>query len=305
MILYLLPFKDKAFFKFGITKNNISYDRIKTLHHKYNFDLDNSFIVSCKKNRLIEILEKEIKATHDFEIPTCYIGIDGATEIRPLDILENILDNINYKKNKQPSLEINITKGVEFKTLEADKKNIVLSSNETKICWKNKSVEDILYFTKLQYLENLKNFNRYFISCNNEFKYMIYRPCNGDIIFRKSYKLIKETSDSNNQYDEINSKQPSTKDFDLIFENAQQGMYRRSTRNKKLKIEVTHFFHFNLYVLDKRLDIQKNKEIYNGIMKIIFEFELALKEMICNSSLVLFGKSKWDFNLEKRKTCFK
>jgi hypothetical protein len=300
MILYLLPFKDKAFFKFGITKNNISYDRIKTLHYKYNFDLDNSFIVSSKKSRLIEIIEKEIKATYDFKIPACYQGIDGATEIRPLVVLEKVLEDINYKKSKQPSLEINITKGVEFKMLGIDKKREAELTNENKICWENKSVEEILYSIKLQYQEKLTDFNNYFLLKNDEFKYIIYRPSNRDLIFRKTYKLLEGVKGLHNQFDEINSKQISIRHFDLIFDNAEKSMYSRSTQTKKLKIEVTHFFDFNLNILNKRLDIQKNKDIYLGLKKIASEFELSLKELICNSSLVLFGRRKWDFDLEKK-----
>lgn len=128
--LYLLPFKNKKYFKIGISKNN--YNRI--LHHNctYDIDLNNALIVTSNKTNIIKALEIELlnilPQLNENEI-TSYIKKDGYTEIRSI---KDWNECISIIKNKHSNLNLKLT-DIKFNTQrkENQKKNIYIPLEET------------------------------------------------------------------------------------------------------------------------------------------------------------------------------
>lgn len=100
--LYLLPFKDKKYFKLGISKNLDI--RVKNHYNTYDLDLEKSLIVSAKESVFILSLEQELLLIlEDAEYPNYY---DGYTEVRFMKDFEKAL---NYIRSKDDVLGFQIT----------------------------------------------------------------------------------------------------------------------------------------------------------------------------------------------------
>lgn len=110
--LYLLPFKGKPHFKFGVSVTS-TYKRIKDLSSIYPLDFKNSIVVNSNHVGLVPLLEKQIKCEfRDFAVKD-YKGKDGATEILSYDCFEEVLGLIENKIERGLSLEI--AKGISFR----------------------------------------------------------------------------------------------------------------------------------------------------------------------------------------------
>lgn len=101
--LYLLPFKNKKYFKLGISK---SLDcRITTHNNTYDLDLNNALVVSAKISVFILSLEQELLLKLD---KTDFVTFcDGYTEVRSMQDFNKALD---YIKSKDDVFEFKIEK---------------------------------------------------------------------------------------------------------------------------------------------------------------------------------------------------
>lgn len=118
--LYVLVLKNKLAFKVGITERE-NLDRIKQLNAIYDFDLKNSFLVSCPQKEVIRSLERQILSDYlqfKYEFKE---QLDGHTEFLEYKMLESVLTDIRYKQRLK-HLSITIIQGVKFIEPEATKK---------------------------------------------------------------------------------------------------------------------------------------------------------------------------------------
>ena len=111
-ILYVLRMKDLPYFKFGITSGMANLERVKNLHRIYNFSLPDSYLIKCEKAGVIRSFENTIKFGYEFGCPEQFKGRDGATELRPLDIWDNVIQQIEFQAKHLSHLNIEIQKGV-------------------------------------------------------------------------------------------------------------------------------------------------------------------------------------------------
>ncbi|MCD3297383.1 hypothetical protein G8T67_11270, partial [Clostridium botulinum C/D] len=113
MFLYILNMNKENMIKIGIATG---VERIKQHLRTYEelIDLDGSFIITAKDDNTIRILEKQLLEDYcEFEIiSNKFKGLDGSTELRKIEILDNLLDDIQYKSNKFPYKNIQIKKGI-------------------------------------------------------------------------------------------------------------------------------------------------------------------------------------------------
>lgn len=104
--LYLIPFKNGLYFKFGISSNGFS--RILLHNRNYEIDYSKSYIIKAE-SKVIRFLEMELSCTFpgSDDIINKYYGMDGYTEIRDFIYFEEVL---NLIKSKSISLNISIEK---------------------------------------------------------------------------------------------------------------------------------------------------------------------------------------------------
>jgi len=107
--LYLLPFKDKKYFKIGISKNN--FNRVYTHNRNYNIDFNKSLIITSVKKSAISILEKELLTIFEPVDIEKFKNVDGYTEIRNIKYFNECLSII---KTKHPNLGLKIIKFNKF-----------------------------------------------------------------------------------------------------------------------------------------------------------------------------------------------
>ena len=138
--LYLLPFRDKPFFKIGISSNNES--RIGLHHKNFNINLEESYIIESTNSRIITLLERELLCCFPISKWDNTLKIDGYTEIRDLEYLE---ETINIIKNKHINFGIKISK-----YYDRIKKEITVNSEQIDINTKIKTTSKI---------KNIPNFN--------------------------------------------------------------------------------------------------------------------------------------------------
>jgi len=101
--LYILVFENGNFLKIGIS--SIDFARIYAHNSTYKVDFKNSFIVTAPKERTIKNLEKHLLNLYDNNIPADYNAFDGYTEIRSIEIIDHIKQEI---LNQNPKLEISL-----------------------------------------------------------------------------------------------------------------------------------------------------------------------------------------------------
>lgn len=100
MILYLLPFRNGRYFKFGVTDfSKRGFDRpYLELDPLYEVDFTKSLKVTSNEKTEVTILENEIKRNYSRYFRTDeYSGKNGASEILPIEFFESVLLFINQK----------------------------------------------------------------------------------------------------------------------------------------------------------------------------------------------------------------
>lgn len=116
MFLYILNMNKVNMFKIGIASN---INRIKQHLNTYNgsINLKESYIVNAKNDKTIKDLERQLLNDYtEYKITNNkYEHLDGASELRNISILDNVLEDIQYKANKLIHKEIKMTKGVIIK----------------------------------------------------------------------------------------------------------------------------------------------------------------------------------------------
>ncbi|MHA2039987.1 MAG: hypothetical protein ACW98X_26545 [Promethearchaeota archaeon] len=106
--LYLLPFKDNKYFKFGISITN-NYNRITQHVRTYNVDTEKIIVVESVNKDYIRLIERNIMIMVEQTVGDDFVykDEDGYTEIRSIDKWDNVMDVINTFKG---SLELNVIK---------------------------------------------------------------------------------------------------------------------------------------------------------------------------------------------------
>ncbi len=145
--LYLLPFEDKKYFKFGISLTN-NYNRILTHLKTYDVDYENIMIVESDDKSHIRLIERNINVmveqilSEDFE----YDGKDGHTEIRSINQWEKVMEVINMFKGE---LNLTIRENVDFINYEP----IAVVKKSTKRKEKKKRRSQLQHENNLQQLD--------------------------------------------------------------------------------------------------------------------------------------------------------
>lgn len=121
--LYLLPLWDSKYLKYGITTNQDS----RLLTHLKNYPkilIDQGLTVSAQNDRIIQLLEKEIQQLFGIEVPEFYKWVEWATELSPIENMNNILQYIESKKKFIPELKIE-----QYKTTQSELQKTLLEGN--------------------------------------------------------------------------------------------------------------------------------------------------------------------------------
>jgi hypothetical protein len=97
--LYILVFNDDEHFKLGISLAPNQNRMIKHIS-TYNVDVSKSLVVSCEDKNSIKLLEKNLKHITSKVITedSTYYGLDGHTEIRKNEQLEEVMSIIDMFK---------------------------------------------------------------------------------------------------------------------------------------------------------------------------------------------------------------
>lgn len=115
MFLYVLKIPRYKAIKIGIAT---SQNRIKQHINTYEeINLKESYIIKAKLDNTIKQLEKQLLEDYcDFKIEDKELkNKDGYTELRDIGILNNIIEDIQYKSKRFKDKEIEIIKGVKTK----------------------------------------------------------------------------------------------------------------------------------------------------------------------------------------------
>lgn len=139
-ILYLLPFKNGKYFKFGISKD-MDFSRVYHIDNLYEIDFENSVLYYGLKSD-IHLVEKYIKKITPRIYNNPYNGKDGHSEVRDFSLFEQI-----YKKcEEQFSQDFSLIK-YELKNLCLDNPKNVIKSR------RNVKKDDSNSFTEIPELE--------------------------------------------------------------------------------------------------------------------------------------------------------
>lgn len=139
-ILYLLPFKNGKYFKFGIS-NNRDFSRVYHIDNLYEIDFEKSVVYYGLKSD-IQLVEKYIKKITPRLYNNPYNGKDGHSEVRDFSLFEQI-----YKKcEDQFSQDFSLIK-YELKNLCLDNPKNVIKSR------RNVKKDDSNSFTEIPELE--------------------------------------------------------------------------------------------------------------------------------------------------------
>ncbi len=96
-ILYILPFKNGRYFKFGITKE-MNFERIKHINRIYGIDIERG-LVYYGNTKDIVFIENQLKnkfcvKNHEYK------GRNGYTEVRNISELKSTISILKEYKNK-------------------------------------------------------------------------------------------------------------------------------------------------------------------------------------------------------------
>jgi hypothetical protein len=153
-ILYLLPFTDGEHFKIGTTIDLCQ--RFQKLICDFSIDLNASYIIKAKSSKFIAALERILLAEFPFNTPEKFNKMEGHSEIRPIGILEIVLNEIKRKQQARPELELEIKLGIEAELVKRKTiKKGVHSPGE-----KNSRIPQQIEYTK-EYLEDTTEYLEY------------------------------------------------------------------------------------------------------------------------------------------------
>lgn len=153
MFLYVLKIPRYKAIKIGIAT---SPNRIKQHINTYEeIDLKGSYIVKAKSDSTIKYLEKQLlEDYYEFKINNKELkNKDGYTELRDISILNNIIEDIEYKSKRFNDKKIQIEKGIKFKNKVKNAKD---DQKWEKIISEQKEQNEILLSTFLGYIEFIK-----------------------------------------------------------------------------------------------------------------------------------------------------
>jgi hypothetical protein len=166
--LYILAFNDNEHFKLGISIAP-NQNRISKHISTYGVDVSKSLVVSCDDKNSIKLLEKNLKHITSKVITedSPYYGLDGHTEIRKNEQLEEVMGVINLFK---PIL------GLEIEALKVEEKPIKVKNERKPIKFANlydneKSlfVIDNRVRSLLEFITNVKVVDKGFESSSEEY----------------------------------------------------------------------------------------------------------------------------------------
>lgn len=155
MFLYVLSIPRYKAIKIGIATN---HNRIKQHLNTYKeINLKESYIIKAKLNSTIKQLEKQLLEDYcDFKIDNEELkNRDGYTELRNINILNNVIEDIKYKSKRFEDKGIEIAKGIKTKKSLVKKNNNKLNEETDAI------IKDY----------NLNNINKF---CNYVTKYSAF-----------------------------------------------------------------------------------------------------------------------------------
>lgn len=105
--LYLLPFASGDRFKIGFTNGR---RRLRDLDKLYEINFEKSILVFAKSNAIIRSLERQFLVEYEDFIVEIKIKEDGYTEIRSIEVFEEIISEIKEKQNRKPRLRLRFKK---------------------------------------------------------------------------------------------------------------------------------------------------------------------------------------------------
>ncbi|EQC1535498.1 hypothetical protein ACY1J9_001329 [Clostridium botulinum] len=164
MFLYVLKIPRYNAIKIGIAT---SQNRIKQHINTYEeIDLKESYIIKAKLNSTIKQLEKQLLEDYcDFQINDKELrNKDGYTELRNICIVNDLIEDIEYKSKRFKDKEIEVIKGVDVKKQKERKEND--KEHEALISKQNKQNENLLN-QFIDYIKSIK-INIFKINKNNE-----------------------------------------------------------------------------------------------------------------------------------------
>lgn len=153
MFLYILNIPKFDAIKIGIAS---SYNRIRQHMNTYKgINLKESYIVKAKSDSTIKYLEKQLlEDYYEFKINNKELkNKDGYTELRDVSILNNIIEDIEYKSERFDDKKIQIEKGIKFKNKVKEVKD---GQKWEEIISEQKEQNEILSTTFIGYLEFIK-----------------------------------------------------------------------------------------------------------------------------------------------------
>ncbi|WP_039260068.1 hypothetical protein, partial [Clostridium botulinum] len=134
MFLYILNMDKEKMIKIGIATG---IERIKQHLRTYNglIDLKESYVVTAKEDNTIRMLERQFLNDYkEFAIDNIkFSNLDGATELRKIQILTDILDDIQYKSSKLKLKDIKIKKGIIIESKTQSRFNNRVNKTKKKI----------------------------------------------------------------------------------------------------------------------------------------------------------------------------
>ncbi len=144
MILYILKFEEIKAIKIGIATTTQRIYNLKKIYENIEANLEESYIVSTNNKSDIKLLEKQLLGDYcDHKYMDELInGLDGHTEFLNINILEKLIEDIEYKSERFPEKNIQIKKGIQIcnnlKTLNLNpkiktNKKVNLYPEETKV----------------------------------------------------------------------------------------------------------------------------------------------------------------------------
>jgi hypothetical protein len=105
--LYLIPFSSGDMFKIGFTNGR---KRLRDHDKSFNIDFEKSILVFAKSNAIIRSLETQFLAEYADSIIKIKNKKDGYTEIRSIEVFEEIIAEIKEKQSRKPRLRLRFKK---------------------------------------------------------------------------------------------------------------------------------------------------------------------------------------------------
>lgn len=288
MFLYLLNMEKANMFKVGIATN---FSRIKQHLNTYKdlIDLKKSYMINAKDNSTIILFEKQILEDYkEYKITEkLFKNKDGYTELLKINVLDSVLEDINYKKDKFPNKKIKIVKNIMQKNENLKINNRLLINHNSDIL---NLISDV--FNGI----NITNITFKILEINNKF-FTKRKKVIDNIQFTCSYEnllLIKKLLKSEIIHKHINSSYIVHKVFECSITHVYNNEYSIKF-NKYPRLAKTLDI---MNIINRTINDINNYYFYNT--NALNEFEKILKNLLNG----VYGEVESIFNeIEEYTTC--